>query len=475
MRAQLGLVLVLVAFLTGGMAAGAEEAFTQADAARALKQAVTFFDQRASINGAYVYRYTDDLQYREGEGRCTPTMAWIEPPGTPAVGESLLRAYQRTKADYLLQATERTAHALVTVQLVSGGWDDMIEFDPDKRKAFAYRVDGGKGKKNTTTLDDDKTQSVVRFLMKFDRERKFQDAAVHEAVTYALTKLLAAQYPNGAWPQRFSQPPDPRQYPVKRASYPDTWSRDWPKEKYTGFYTFNDDTIADTIATMLLAAEVYGEQKYLQAAEQAGSFILLAQMPDPQPAWAQQYDAEMHPVWARKFEPPAITGGESQGILKILLSLYRQTGNRRYLEPISPALKYLRKSEIAPGKLARFYELQTNKPLYFTKKYDLTYQPDDLPTHYGFIIDSRLDSIERQYRETLEKTWQAPGPTLKTESFRISSKLARNAQKAAEALDDRGAWVEAGTLRSRPEAKRVIESRTFIRNVDALSRYVAAR
>ena len=38
-------------------------------------------------------------------------------------------------------------------------------------------------------------------------------------------------------------------------------------------------------------------------AERAGDFILAAQMPEPQPAWAQQYDAAMHPAWARKFEP----------------------------------------------------------------------------------------------------------------------------------------------------------------------------
>ena len=31
------------------------------------------------------------------------------------------------------------------------------------------------------------------------------------------------------------------------------------------------------------------------------------QMPDPQPGWAQQYDYDMRPMWARKFEPAAIT------------------------------------------------------------------------------------------------------------------------------------------------------------------------
>ena len=47
---------------------------------------------------------------------------------------------------------------------------------------------------------------------------------------------------------------------------------------------------------------------------------------------AQQYDREMHPVWDRKFEPPAITGLESQDALETLLLLARKTGDRKYLD-----------------------------------------------------------------------------------------------------------------------------------------------
>src|SRR3954470_19083766 len=81
------------------------------------------------------------------------------------------------------------------------------------------------------------------------------------------------------------------------------------------------------------------------------------------PAWAQQYDADMHPAWARRFEPPAVTGGESHGAMRILLRVYRETGDARYLEPIPRALAYLRRSRLPDGRLARFYELETNRPL----------------------------------------------------------------------------------------------------------------
>src|SRR4029077_9180464 len=105
--------------------------------------------------------------------------------------------------------------------------------------------------------------------------------------------------------------------------------------------------------------------RYRAAAERGGAFLILAQMPEPQPAWAQQYDRKMHPVWDRKFEPPAITGLESQDALETLLLLHRKTGDRKYLAPIPRALDYLKKSRLPDGRIARFYELKTNRPFYF--------------------------------------------------------------------------------------------------------------
>ena len=50
---------------------------------------------------------------------------------------------------------------------------------------------------------------------------------------------------------------------------------------------------------MLEASDIYGQEKNRQAAERAGGLILLAQMSEPHSAWTQQYDADMHPGWAR--------------------------------------------------------------------------------------------------------------------------------------------------------------------------------
>ena len=61
------------------------------------------------------------------------------------------------------------------------------------------------------------------------------------------------------------------------------------------------------------------------------------------------------------------------------------------------------------NRRARFYELTTNKPLYFTTKYELVYTDTDLPTHYAFKIGSKLDAIAKEY----ERVKNQSGPEKK--------------------------------------------------------------
>jgi hypothetical protein len=459
-------------------------------ALQALQRATQFFHNEVAVSGGYVWRYSDDLSRREGEGKVGPTTAWVQPPGTPSIGEAYLAAWRATGDRQYLEAARQTAQALVQGQLESGGWDYRIEFDPQERARYAYRVDRDKrsdnrrGLRNTTTLDDNTTQAAIRLLMHVDQALEKQDASIHAAVEYALERLIAAQYPNGAWPQRFDAPPEAHEFPVKRASYPETWSRTFPAEKYASYYTFNDNSLADCIDVLFEAAARYNEPKYRAAAERAGGFVLLAQMPDPQPAWAQQYDADMHPAWARKFEPPSITGGESQGILRILMRLYRETGDKKFLEPIPRAVAYLRSSRLSDGRLARFYELKTNKPLYFTTQYELTYSDTDLPTHYGFKVGDATPRLQQEGErlaklpaEKIKPTNPASMQPVTQPGDGASQQLAADARQVIEALDERGRWVEAGRLKTDGDddpTPRIIDCRTFIENVQTLCSYLIA-
>jgi hypothetical protein len=459
-------------------AAGEDRNPSREQAAEALWRACSFFRDRVSCQGGYLWRYSADLTKREGEGRATETTVWVQPPGTPSVGMALLEVYQRTGDQRYLELARDAGRCLVRGQLNSGGWDYRIEFAPERRQRYAYRTGGGNPEgRNVSTLDDNATQAALVLLMRLDAALDFQDAEIHEAAEFGLTALLAAQYPNGAWPQRFSGPADPDQYPVKKADYPPSWPREFPGTSYSGFYTFNDNAIADIIDVVFVADRIYRQPRYRRAAERAGDFILSAQMPEPQPGWAQQYNAQMQPAWARKFEPPSITGGEAAGVLRTLLRLYQETGDERFLQPIPRALEYYEDSLLPDGRLARFYELRTNRPLFFTRSYELTYDDSDLPTHYAFKIGNWVPSIRREYQRVID---QGPGTRNRqglSRPPRLTASLQRQVGEIIDALDDRGAWVEAGQMKyhgSDDETREIIDCRTFSRNIRILAGYLAA-
>lgn len=323
------------------------------EAVRALRKACDFFHTQVAVDGGYVWRYSADLQCRQGEGLAYDRKIWVQPPGTPAVGLAFLDAYESTGEPEYLDSASNAAQALVKGQLHSGGWYYHVTFDPEDRRQFNYIYAPSKGrpaaatgpdepggwavwrqrrdKGNITLVDDDTTPAALRLLMRADKSLDFKDAGIHRSAEYGLGSLLKAQHPIGAWSHnydRFPQKtPDIEYYPVIKASYPQSWSRKWTKD-FTGCYVINDRITLNVIKTMLDAYDIYGKREYLESALRGGDFLLLAQMPEPQPAWAQQYDRNMRPVWDRKFEPPAITAFESQDVLETLLSLYQRTGRK---------------------------------------------------------------------------------------------------------------------------------------------------
>jgi hypothetical protein len=456
----------------------AQDVKLRQEALEGLRKATEYYRRHVATEGGYLWRYSEDLSKREGEGNASKSQVWIQPPGTPTVGLAYLKAYQATGDNLYLDAARDVAKALVRGQLRSGGWDYSIEFDPAKRSKFAYRSDPHNEQgKNVSTLDDNNTQEAVRFLLHFDHATKGMDAQIRETLGYALESLLNVQFPNGAWPQRFWEKPDAAKHPVKKASYPPSWSKSYPAQDYRNFYTFNDNSISDVIDVMLLATALTGDVKYRKAAERAGDFMILAQMPEPQPGWAQQYDLDMHPAWARKFEPPSITGGEAQGVMLSLLRLYRETGQKKFLEPLPKALAYYKKSLLPDGRLARFYELKTNKPLYVNKKYEITYDDSDLITHYGLRVGSKLDQIAKEFERvrTLDPAQLKPKASIKKPE--ISDALRAKAKDALNSLDAQGRWLEDGPLRYQgagDATKRILSTQTFVRRLQDLSAFLAA-
>lgn len=456
-------------FSAGGLPAWSAEPGLRDEALRALKSGATFYRERVARHGGYVYYSSADLSERWGEGRVGADTIVVQPPGTPTVGMTYLTAYEATGDRYYLDAAREAAEALVYGQLQSGGWTQVIHFGPAERLG-KYRHGRG-GNWNASSLDDGQTQAALRLLMRADRALGFEHAAIHEATTYGLDALLKAQFPNGAFPQVWTGPVAP--HPILKAKYPDyDWKTEGRVKNYWDYYTLNDNLAGTVAETLILAHQIYKDEKYKESLERLGDFLILAQMPEPQPGWCQQYSYEMVPIWARKFEPPAVTGWESQDVMETLIGIAQYTGQRNYLEPIPRALDYYQKCLLPDGRIARYYELKSNRPLYMDGNYRLTYDDSAAPEHYGWKQPARFQKIERKYRAALAGAEREPS--------RPAGNLEDDVRRILRDQDDAGRWVTTyagerlvGQPKFRP-AFRYISSEVFSRNVTTLSEYLAS-
>ncbi len=465
---------LIILFLSSSFALSADQPDPAAITA-AMKKAVTYAHTHLAREGGYASSWDKEGKVGEVEHAKSPTVISIQPHGTTTMGLAVLKAYRATGDEVFLTVAKDAAKALLKCQLASGGWDSDFDFDPAKVKQYYLRSDLDAGDKergkrrNSTTLDDNKTQSALLFLLELSHEPACKDdAELKRCTKIAFDALLAAQAPIGAWPQQFSGPADPAA-PVLKASYPETWSRNFPAVKYTAFYTLNDDNLQEIAKVLFRAYELEKDERCLSSLKKLGDFFLLAQMPEPQPVWAQQYDFDMHPVWARKFEPPSVTGYESLGAMEVLHQLWVLTGDEKYLKPIPSALAWFERSKLPDGTHARFYELQTNKPLFFVKDtYVLTYDSSNIPTHYSFTTSqqSKLDVFKKQLakgREELQQNFA--GPQTPKEWASRAKAAASKAQKAAASLDSEGRWLKNDE----------IDAGEFVKNMNAMTNYLEAR
>ena len=478
-------------------ASSAAEARPLQQQAREALAKATRFMRSISTEGGYLWRYSLDLKQRAGETKATATQVWIQPPGTPEMGRAFLRAYAATQDKQFLDAARDAGDALATGQLESGGWDYLIDFDPVKRTAWYRRADIGScsaaqalKRKNISTFDDDNSQSAVRFLLALAEVTKGsadpRDGRVRIALDYALKKIREAQYPNGAWPQRYDGlPRNAADYPVLKASIPDTYPRQYGRENYFGHYTLNDNSQRDCILTMLDAWHRTGRREFLDAVKRGADFLLMAQLPEPQPIWAQQYNARMEPAWARAFEPPAACTGESVGVMRLLMDLHIELGDPRYLDPLPRAFAWFQRSEMSPGIWARFYELHTNKPIFGDRDGKIYYRFQDISEErqkgYGWRGDygvkgalARFEEQKQHGREALKARRKPGAPTAEQRAFRANA-LEERVRSVITALDAQGRWVTKGELkRHESDFGDRIETSTFMRNVELLSDYLDA-
>jgi hypothetical protein len=417
----------------------------QEQAERTLGKATAYFHS-ISTRGGYAGIYSVDLKQRYGESyyeQAGATEIWVQPPGTPSVGECFLRAYRITGDQLFLTAATDAARALAWGQRTHGGWDhrvDVAHLDAGSKTAIR--------KEGHCTFDDNITQGALSFLMSMDEV--IDEPWLSEAIELGLDFMMKSQFENGAWPQW---------YPLRGGYHDD--------------YTFNDNAINDCISVMLKAHRLYGNRVYLQTARRGGDFIILSQLPPPQSGWAQQYDHDLKPAWARSFEPPGVCSAVTIRNIRTLVDLYLCTRDKKYLEPIPPALAWLDNSKIGDGKWARLYEEGTNIPIYGDREdgdkvhYDYGQISERERTSYGWQGDYGFDAATAYYREVIslgaDEYLAGKGKELTREEKRQrAARLAPGIGSIIAGIDDQGRWF----------SEDVITCRDFVSNVNMLCEYL---
>ncbi|MBN1293550.1 MAG: hypothetical protein JXB48_17050 [Candidatus Latescibacteria bacterium] len=410
----------------------------------AMKRASEFFTS-ISTNGGYVGIYSPDLKTRYGEAayeKATADQIWVQPPGTPSVGECYLWAYKLTGDPWYLHSARATALALAWGQREEGGWDHLVDvshFDPVSATPVK--------KSGRCTLDDNISQGALTFLMRLDQV--IDEQWLTDSVELGLKFMMEAQFDNGAWPQW---------YPLIGG--------------YHDYYTFNDNTINDCMRVMLLAHELYGRENYLESVKRCGDFIIASQIAAPQYGWAQQYSHDMKPAWARAFEPVGVCSAVTSRNIRTLIDLYLKTGEEKYLAPIPKAIEWLEKSKIAENTWSRFYELETNTPIYGDRDNKVHYTLEEISEErrkgYSWQSSYGIPGAIKEYRSLMDMGADAyraeRGKSLTAEEKRdIASSMMPEVFDILVALDYKGRWIDSDSW--------MITCRTFVNNMNTLCRY----
>jgi PelA/Pel-15E family pectate lyase len=251
--------------------------------------------------------------------------AW---PAPPAGGNGEATMPLDKPADwYAGEAALQVARNILSYQTPAGGWGKNQPRDqPPRERGQSYVADNSPKKPAAAgdfdktadaqwsyvgTIDNDATITEIRFLARVAAARPGEAGeAFRQAAARGLRYLLAAQFPNGGWPQV------------------------WPLQGgYHDAVTLNDDAFVD-VAELLGAAGrgeaalgfLPAELKAAAAGAEARAVQLLLKMQiriDGRPTlWAQQHDAlTLAPTSARNYEPPALSSGESAKALAFLMRL----------------------------------------------------------------------------------------------------------------------------------------------------------
>ncbi len=273
---------------------------------------------------------------------------------------------------------DSVAERMLVYQREVGGWPKMVDnvkvkYDHPMSVAeiAATRDDAGR---NDATIDNNATTREIRYLVQAYASTR--NPAYRAGAEKGIRYLLQMQYANGGFPQYY---PDLSSYRHQITYNDDAMIqalqvlRDVSRRS-KGFATVSAELVAPAAAAVAKGLDCILKTQYVQH----GTLT----------AWCAQYDEKtLQPAKARAFELASLSGMESVDILRFLMDT--ENPSPAIIKSVEAAMTWLDKvkltgyairdqpdSRLAKGYdrvivpeagsviWARFYDLQTNRPMY---------------------------------------------------------------------------------------------------------------
>lgn len=296
------------------------------------------------------------------------------------------------------------AQNLMSFQTPNGGWSKHVDYAAGPRQPGQSWFSESNAWQWIATIDNSSTTEQLQFLARIDSARPA--AAYKDAWRRGFRYLLAAQFPNGCWPQV------------------------WPLDGgYHDAATFNDDATTNVLTTLQQAAG--GRPAFVSESERSLASdavargiecVLDAQLTvNGKPtAWGQQHDPlTLQPTSARSYEHASLTAQESANLMRFLIK--QKHPSAKITRSIQGAAEWLeshklfgytydfstgRHDEAGAGPIwARMYEIGTDRPLFSDRNgirlYDWN-QLKDRRTGYGWYTYAPVLAL-RQYEAWARK------------------------------------------------------------------------
>ncbi|HEV8591660.1 MAG TPA: pectate lyase, partial [Pyrinomonadaceae bacterium] len=359
------------------------------------------------------FRAEEFLKGDDGWNPKTATNVWTEktPPDWKLVTWS--EVFKQKPLWYQTDEAARIADQVVLYQKENGGWEKNVDMAlmltaKEKEALTAKRSDISE-----TTIDNRTSYPQVAFLGRIIIASLLKQSPPNnfpkykEAFNKGLDYLLSSQYENGGFPQFF---------PLKKGYYT--------------HITFNDDAMIGVLKVLRDIARKQPDFAFVDEVRRAKAENAVAKaiplilelqvvIDEKKTVWAPQYDEfTLKPAWARKFEPPCLTAGESAGIVRFLMQEKQPTPG--VIAAIESAVAWFKQNQIsgirwervngqnsvvkdktAPRIWARFYQIETMKPIFVGRdsvmKYDVAEIEAERRNGYAWYVSEPNKLLTEEY------------------------------------------------------------------------------